>query len=204
MLVDRSFRGARLTAGAVEAIKMRTWKSLVSWLFLLGGVFLLLEGSSSVFPFLISQPSEHDFPVIDTSQDTEIGSYVFRLSLPRLHTTLPVVEGTTTAALKKGPGHLEGTSLPGVPGNSVIAGHRDTHFRVLKDIRIGDEIWVERGPHRYVYEVTDATIVSPEDTTALRSTSESILTLVTCYPFYYLGPAPDRFVVRAKAVSDAQ
>jgi sortase A len=182
---------------------MKTWKSLVSWLFLLGGVFLLLEGSSSVYPFLGSPTREVEYVPIDSTETAEIGSYVFRLTLPRLDTTLSVVEGTTTEALKKGPGHLEGTPWPGGPGNSVIAGHRDTHFRVLKDVRIGDEVSVERGGRRFVYEVTDVSIVKPEDTSSLRPTSQGVLTLITCYPFYYFGPAPDRFVVRASAISEA-
>jgi sortase A len=182
---------------------MRTWKSLVSWLFLLGGALLVFEGGSSVYPFLISQQhvseSAVDYEPAEYPGNPQARAYVVRLSLPRLNTTLLVVEGTTAAALRSGPGHLEGTPWPGHRGNSVIAGHRDTHFRVLKDVKIGDEIWIERGSHRYGYRITEAMVVKPEDTSSLNSTSELVLTLVTCYPFYYLGQAPERFVVRANA-----
>jgi sortase A len=90
--------------------------------------------------------------------------------------------------------------MPGHTGNSVIAGHRDTHFRVLKDIAIGDEIGVDVGGDRYLYRIVDTRIVPPSDTSALRSSKGRMLTLITCYPFYFIGPAPSRFVVRALAV----
>jgi sortase A len=189
---------------------MRTGKSLFRWLFLLGGAFFLFEGGSSVYPLLVeyteSPWKSHDPSWASDYQpaaypDSPVqGAYMFRLSLPRLNKTLSVVEGTTKTALRKGPGHLEGTAWPGHPGNSVIAGHRDTHFRVLKDVKIGDEIWIERGTELYGYRVTETMIVEPEDTSSILPTDEAVLTLVTCYPFFFLGPAPDRFIVRAEAI----
>jgi sortase A len=79
----------------------------------------------------------------------------------------------------------------------VIAGHRDTHFRVLKDIRKGDEINLDTGHGEYIYRVQSTAIVSPKDTRSLRPTTSAVLTLVTCYPFYYVGASPERFVVVA-------
>jgi len=87
-----------------------------------------------------------------------------------------------------------------MPGNSVIAGHRDTHFRPLKNISLGDEIRIETGDKTYSYEVIETRIVSPTNTDVLQSGSEQMITLITCYPFYFIGPAPNRFIVRARAI----
>lgn len=91
--------------------------------------------------------------------------------------------------------------MPGNSGNLVIAGHRDTHFRVLKDVAIGDEIRIDEDGRQYLYRIVDTRIVAPEDISSLRPESEPVLTLVTCYPFYFIGPSPKRFVVRARAIS---
>ena len=91
--------------------------------------------------------------------------------------------------------------MPGNAGNAVIAGHRDTHFRVLKDVALGDEIRIDVGAEHYLYRIVDTQVVRPTDTSTLRAGTDSVLTLVTCYPFYFIGPAPDRFIVRAKAVA---
>lgn len=173
----------------------------------LGGVLLLVEGSFSVFPFIFPAAGEIEIdasfsPTPDTTPDAhfEPGSYLFRLSFPRQSASFDVVEGTTRKSLRKGPGHLEGSSMPGNTGNSVIAGHRDTHFRVLKDVAVGDEIRIDMGAKRHVYRIISTSIVPPTDTSSLKPSDDPVLTLVTCYPFYFIGPAPDRFVVRARAV----
>jgi sortase A len=182
---------------------MVTRSRVVSRILFLGGVLLLAEGGFSVYPFLLPSAGEVE---IDNSQGLtanarlEAGSYLFRLSFPRQDAAFDVVEGTTRQSLRKGPGHLEGSSMPGSRGNAVIAGHRDTHFRLLKNVVVGDEILIDVGDRRYVYRIVDTRIVSPEDTSPLRSSSDAMLTLITCYPFYIIGPAPQRFVVRAKAV----
>jgi sortase A len=118
--------------------------------------------------------------------------------LPRQRAEFTVVEGTTNTALRKGPGHLEGSPLPGQDGNSVIAGHRDTHFRVLKDVLIGDEVRVDLGVKEYIYRIVDIRVVSPQDTRVLRPQTEQTITLITCYPFSFLGSAPDRYIVQAR------
>ena len=91
--------------------------------------------------------------------------------------------------------------MPGAPGNSVIAGHRDTHFRVLKDVLIGDEIRIDRANDALIYLIVDVRIVSPKDTQVLRAQTGQTITLITCYPFYFLGPAPMRYVVHARLTS---
>jgi sortase A len=170
----------------------------------LGGALLLAEGGFSVYPFLFSNAREVEVVAASTgSLDDarfEPGDYVFRIAFPRQNATFDVVEGTETQFLRKGPGHLTGSAMPGDGGNAVIAGHRDTHFRVLKDVAIGDEIRIDKGGERYLYRIVDTRIVAPTDVSSLRQSKDSVLTLVTCYPFYFIGPAPDRFVVRARAV----
>jgi len=123
------------------------------------------------------------------------------LSVPRVGLEVPVLEGVDDLTMNRGAGHVPGTALPGQPGNVAIAGHRDGFFRVLKDVVPGDEIDVQRTGTTDRYVVRDLSIVSPSDTSALRNTAGSTLTLVTCYPFRYVGSAPQRYVVRAELVS---
>src|SRR5215469_10498044 len=126
------------------------------------------------------------------------GAPVARLAIPRLQMDWYVVSGTGAKELRRGPGHLRGTAWPGERGNSVIAGHRDTHFRALKDIRTGDQITIQTAQRQFAYSVIRTLIVQPEDISVLQPANRPILTLVTCYPFYYLGPAPKRFVIQAE------
>lgn len=134
----------------------------------------------------------HSKPAIQT------GDLLGRLDIPRLGMSIAVLQGTNSRMLRRGAGHIENTPLPGEPGNSGIAAHRDTFFRGLKDIRKDDEIQFQAPTGLFRYAVDWAKVVEPNDTTALEpSTLESTLTLVTCYPFYFVGPAPKRFVVRA-------
>jgi len=185
---------------------MRIRNRVVSRILFLGGVLLLAEGSFSVYPFFFPAAEEVEVhipsPGSAATPRFEAGSYLFQLSLPRQNATFKVVEGTTSQSLRKGPGHLEGSSLPGNAGNSVIAGHRDTHFRILKDVAVGDEIRIDASGQHYVYRIVDTRIVRPEDTSPLRSSTDPMLTLITCYPFYFIGPAPNRFIVRARAIAE--
>jgi sortase A len=125
------------------------------------------------------------------------GDVLGRMDIPRLGVSVAVVQGTKSRMLRLGAGHIEGTPLPGEPGNSGIAGHRDTFFRHLKDIRPNDEIRLQTATGIFRYAVDWARVVTPEDIGVLATSTESVLTLVTCYPFYLVGPAPNRFVVRA-------
>jgi sortase A len=125
------------------------------------------------------------------------GDLLGRLDIPRLGLSVAVLQGTRSRMLRLGTGHIEGTPLPGEAGNSGIAGHRDTFFRGLKDIRKNDEIQFQAATGLIRYEVDWAKVVAPDDLSVLAPSTESALTLVTCYPFYFVGPAPKRFVVRA-------
>ena len=112
-----------------------------------------------------------------------------------------IMEGDDGKTLRHAVGHLPGTPLPGQSGNVVIAGHRDTFFRPLRNIHKGDEITLTtlNGTYRYCVDFTK--VVGPQDTEVLDHSDDAILTLVTCYPFYFVGPAPKRFIVRAHRIS---
>jgi sortase A len=112
-----------------------------------------------------------------------------------------VVEGTTTTALRRAAGHITGTGMPGVPGNVGIAAHRDTFFRPLRNIRKNDIVTLTTGAGEYRYRVVSTRVVDPGDFSVLNPSDGEILTLVTCYPFYFVGSAPGRFVVRAERIT---
>ncbi|HUQ85969.1 MAG TPA: class D sortase [Vicinamibacterales bacterium] len=126
------------------------------------------------------------------------GGLVGMLDVPRLQLSTPVIEGDDNPTLKRAVGHLPDTPMPWDAGNSAIAGHRDGLFRPLKDVKVGDEILFRTTRDRFRYRVTKTTIVKPDDLSVLAPQSNSAtLTLITCYPFYYVGSAPKRFVVHA-------
>jgi len=126
------------------------------------------------------------------------GDVLGRVDIPRLGISVAVLQGTSSRMLRRGAGHIEGTALPGEMGNIGIAGHRDTFFRELKDIQPNDEIQIQTATGLFRYQVDWVRVVEPSDATVLRpSGRESTVTLVTCYPFYFVGSAPKRFIVRA-------
>ncbi len=123
-----------------------------------------------------------------------------RIEIPRLGLSVMVVEGIDNTTLRRAVGHIPGTALPGQPGNVGLSGHRDTFFRPLKDLRINDEVQVSTLKGNFNYEVESLRVVEPENVGVLAASAENVLTLVTCYPFYYVGPAPQRWIVRARQV----
>jgi sortase A len=128
-------------------------------------------------------------------------SMLGRIAIPRLEVHAMVREGVDDRTLRRSVGHVPGTARPGDDGNVGLAGHRDSFFRRLKDVRKQDRIVVETLDSKYEYLVDSIKIVGPEDVQVLAPTPERALTLVTCYPFYYVGNAPRRFIVRARQVS---
>ena len=127
----------------------------------------------------------------------EKGTRVSHLEVPRLRQSLYVVEGAGDEELRKGPGHVQGTAMPGEDGNCVIAAHRDTHFRFLQEIRRGDKVFLETEDGRFCYRVTGTRVIAPTDLQVLEPTPTAQLHLITCFPFYYVGHAPKRYVVTA-------
>ena len=128
------------------------------------------------------------------------GAALGEIEIARLGVAAMILEGTDERTLRHAVGHVAGTPFPGQNGNVAIAGHRDTFFRALRNVRHGDEIIVSTLDGSYRYGVDTTQVVGPEDTQVLNNSSESILTLVTCYPFYFVGPSPKRFIVRAHEI----
>jgi sortase A len=126
------------------------------------------------------------------------GDVVARIDIPRLGMSFAVLQGTNWRSLRRGAGHIEGTPLPGESGNSGIAGHRDTFFRNLRNIHEHDEIRLQTATGVLQYEVDWTKVVEPDDVSVLAPSTGSALTLVTCYPFYFVGPASERFIVHAR------
>jgi len=118
------------------------------------------------------------------------------LRIPKVGLEVAVLEGTDDFALDRAVGHIEGTAQPGEAGNVAIAGHRDGFFRGLKDVARGDRIELETLDGTDTYVIDDLSIVDPDQVEVLGPTVEPAITLVTCYPFYYVGSAPKRFIVR--------
>src|SRR5215469_3865880 len=201
----------------MNPMRARRIRRFFSYLLISGGaLFLFLGGRDLVDSSLGQSEAQREFQDSPPSKPSpfspakrrgsaplprfpapRLGDPIARLTIPRLATGLYVVEGDGARQLRRGPGHLSGTAMPGDIGNCIIAGHRDTHFRVLKDIRRGDEIVLQTRDGEYTYRVRTMQIVSPRDTQTLRPTKDAELHLVTCYPFYYLGSAPKRFIVDA-------
>src|SRR5258708_674495 len=131
------------------------------------------------------------------------GSAVAKLEIPRLGLSTVIFEGTGEDVLLHGAGHLRGSALPGETGNVVVAGHRDTFFRPLRNLREGDSIDLDLGSGLRHYVVAETEIVNPETTEVLQANPRPMLTLVTCYPFYFVGSAPQRFIARCREVKEA-
>jgi len=123
---------------------------------------------------------------------------VTRVLIPKINLDAMVVEGTGRKQLNLGPGHMTDTPEPGEIGNTVITAHRDTFFRHIYELSKGDTVEIRRNGKLYAYEVTGKRVVKPEDLSVLKQTPDRTLTLITCYPTYYIGPAPDRLVVFAR------
>lgn len=136
-------------------------------------------------------------PVSNVATAVQTKPDVILLSIPKIHLDAAVLEGTDSKTLLLAPGHLKKTALPGDEGNSVIAGHRDTFFRHVYELNPGDEIVVQRAGHEYHYVVDSKAIVGPHDTWVTEPSHDTRLTLITCYPTYYIGPAPQRAIVIA-------
>ncbi|MGA3292923.1 MAG: class D sortase [Candidatus Acidiferrales bacterium] len=129
------------------------------------------------------------------------GNVIGRLQIPRLGLRAIVAQGDSAQVLRHAVGHVPDTTLPGDDGNVVLAGHRDTFFRSLRLIRPGDMVTFETPGRALQYQVEWTEIVPPSDLSVLETSREHELTLITCFPFDYVGSAPDRFIVRAREVS---
>jgi len=141
--------------------------------------------------------SEKRIEAYKSSLSSHFASPLAVLKIPAINLEVPVLEGTDDLTLNRGAGHIEGTTSPGEDGNIGIAGHRDGFFRVLKDIHEGDEIdlFTQNATARYL--VDEIVVVDPENVSVLQPRQKPSLTLVTCFPFYFVGSAPQRYIVHA-------
>lgn len=186
------------------------WRRALPVVLVLVGIVLLIYVSSQYAAMYLGQRRlAQEWAAQQTKAKTTTSSPtseqpaddgLVRLEIPKISLDSMIVEGTTRKSLLLGPGHIENTPEPGQSGNAVISGHRDTFFRHIHELEKGDVVLVRRGGQTYRYEVTEKKVVSPEDVSVLEPTRDSELTLITCYPTYYIGPAPDRLVVFTRLV----
>lgn len=135
---------------------------------------------------------------------TKVGTPLAILSVPKLGLEVPVFDATDNVTLNRGAGRIAGTAKPGEMGNLGIAAHRDGFFRGLKDVHVGDQIVLTTPHRRFLYIVDQIEIVKPRDVTVLENRAQPSLTLVTCYPFYFIGNAPQRYIVKASLADSEQ
>jgi sortase A len=142
--------------------------------------------------------------VVDASAALATGSLIGSLEIPRLRLSAMIAQGDDDATLEVAIGHLPDTALPWHEGNSALAGHRDTFFRPLQDIRVGDELRVSTLYGDFRYQVRETMVVGPNDVWVLDPTDRPTLTLITCYPFSNVGKARRRFIVKAERTTTAE
>ena len=206
------------------AIERLAWAVGIGALALWGGVYVAgivgarqdvkrfdaLKTATIRQPGLLAQTSTPDFTLWDIKRIGEWRDAMAQpaaaplavLRIPKIKLEVAILPGTDDFVLNRAAGHIDDTALPGANGNSGIAAHRDGFFRGPKDIEAGDRIEVETVEGRVGYHVERTWIVDPEDVSVLDPTTTPALTLVTCYPFYYVGSAPERFIVRAVRDTD--
>jgi LPXTG-site transpeptidase (sortase) family protein len=162
-------------------------------LLVVGGVLCTFVTTSYAWMYVEQKKLLHEFKT-----HRPAGEVLTKLSIPRIGLRAVVIEGTSSRSLLLGPGHMTGSAIPGTDGNSVIAGHRDTFFRHLQTLRNGDAIYILRAGKRFHYVVFGKKVVQANDISVLRASKGSELTLITCYPTHFIGPAPQRLIIVAK------
>jgi len=165
------------------------------------------EGTSPSDPAILSGPNRQNPSdlarapgKIDSARTAPGDATIGRISIPRLRLTAMVREGVDDWTLNRAVGHIPSTPLPGEVGNVAVAGHRDTFFRGLKDLNVNDTIYFTTSSGDYEYQVESLKIVEPENVGVLAPDGTNSLTIVTCYPFHYIGNAPKRFIARARQI----
>jgi LPXTG-site transpeptidase (sortase) family protein len=205
----RSPRLIRNSLPVLQPARWRNWKSsgnpelparrsgprriISTVLLVVGGVLCTSVTSSYAWMYIEQKKLLHEFKTHQPAGET-----LTKLSIPRIGLRAVVLEGTSRHSLLLGPGHMTGSAIPGSNGNSVIAGHRDTFFRHLYSLKTGDAIYVLRSGKRFHYAVIGKKVVQANDISVLRASRGSELTLITCYPAHFIGPAPQRLIIVAK------
>ena len=175
-----------------------------------GFIVLLYVGTQYSMMFHEQRQLEHEWAAQNAAPlaglktaSSPVADNLVRITIPKINVDAIVVEGTSAKALMRGPGHILSSAYPGEQGNVVISAHRDTFFRHIYELAKGDQIQLQRGGVTYTYEVTGKKITDPNDISVIQQTQDPRLTLITCYPTYYIGPAPERLVVFSRLVSPA-
>ncbi len=197
-----------MKARGSSARQPRTWRRLffrgAYYFFLTGAILALGYSTYVVVDARAYQAIEESrlsnmrpMPGVHVVVDGEV---IGEMNIPRLGLKTIVAQGDSSKVLRRAVGHLSETPLPGEPGNVALAGHRDGFFRPLRNIRQGDAISLNTPDGEFVYQVESTAVVLPGDVQVLQASHENTLTLVTCFPFYYVGSAPKRFIVRARQI----
>ncbi|MEH6990774.1 class D sortase [Cytobacillus firmus] len=191
-------------------IRKLTLKGVIGLAFILGGIWLAV---SNLMPYMNNQktaahtasPSSNVKTEVKTEQKTErhnlytvrpkIGEEMGVLSIPKISADLPIFHGTDEDELEKGVGHYAGSVLPGEEDNSVLSGHRDTVFRKLGKLEKGDLLVVNTSAGEFTYKVRKIRIVDADDRTVIVPKPRATLTVTTCYPFNFIGDAPQRYIL---------
>ena len=196
-------------------LRRRRWSPLERLLLIIGlafvGYYIVVSVEATLYQafenreldaILASAPPESAVPEprapLPAIPRPSPGSAIGRIEIPRLGVSAIIRAGADAKTLRKAVGHIPGTAFPGEIGNVGLAGHRDTFFRRLRNIKANDEVRLVTPQGTYVFRVEDTKVVQPRDTWVLNATPEPTLTLVTCYPFTFVGSAPQRFIVRAR------
>src|SRR6266568_4757812 len=199
--------GTEPAIASQEACSRVNFRRLLPYLLTLAGLILICYVSLEYAWMLIEQNrlarELQSQSTLSPAAATAGSSDLVRLVIPKIHLSAVVVEGTSRKALLVGPGHVANTARPGDTGNAVLAGHRDTFFRHLGELLRGDPIYVERRGKVYEYQVTDTKVVEPREISVLKPFAGNQLTLITCYPVHYIGPAPKRLIVFAQSLNSA-
>lgn len=165
--------------------------------------FLMAHDQRQLAQQWASQNSAAHSGTATPAKAASIADGLTRILIPKINLDAIVVEGTTAKDLRSGPGHIRSSAYPGEQGNVVISAHRDTFFRHIYELSKGDQVQLQRGGATYTYEVTAKKVTDPNDVAVLKATPDARLTLITCYPTYYIGPAPERLVVFARLLPPA-
>ena len=193
-------------------VSWRAWRTYLPVMLMVAGLLTLAYVASEYFAMYreqkslaaewaqqesdrIRHASEH------ANQQERAHDGIIRLQIPKIDLDAYVLEGSGHKQLKLGVGRITTSAIPGENGNAVVTAHRDTFFRHIVELKKGDEIIVRRNGERMVFAMTGNKIVKPSDVSVLKPTEDPQLTLITCYPTYYIGPAPERLVVFSKLVS---
>jgi sortase A len=187
------------------------WKRYFSTILIIVGALMLSYVASQYYGMYREQKrlaqewqQQNSQEQTSSASSLHVNDGLIRVSIPKINLDAIILDGTTRKQLKNGPGRVIGTALPGEAGTAVITAHRDTFFRHIYELNKGDSILVQRNGQTLRFEVTGKKIVEPDDLTVLKQADDSRLTLITCYPIYYIGPAPQRLVVFSKLADRAQ